>query len=173
MQKTKSNQTNVTVGEEEDSQQAFLNHQQAVFDEMSNFFGSDEATPADVVPVMKHLAHSVLKTFFGSTDTRLMDVGCGTGALFPFYLEAAKEYNISLRITGVDLSPKMVALAQQRANDLVGEDSSDTSITVIASDFVNMMMQEKSEYHDAYDVVVANACYGNFLDSGMKICDVL
>lgn len=39
----------------------------------------------------------------------VLDVACGTGVLFPFYLERGVK-----RITGVDISPKMVSLAKSK-----------------------------------------------------------
>jgi SAM-dependent methyltransferase len=147
------------------SQQAYLDHQQAVFDEMSDFFGSNEATPPDVVPAMRHLSNAILKQQENKPTVKLMDVGCGTGALFPFYLDAAKALNISsLQITGVDLSPKMATLARQRAENLLKEGTKNL-ITIVDSNFVSLMDTEK-EYQGAYNVVVANACFGNFFDIG-------
>jgi ubiquinone/menaquinone biosynthesis C-methylase UbiE len=164
MQKSKSNITAMT----DDSLATYLQHQQAVFDEMSNFFASDDATPPQVVPAMKHLAHCILKRNENTPTTKLIDVGCGTGALFPFYLEAAKTLHIGgLQITGVDLSPKMAALARQRAENLL-QSNSDHSITVTDSDFVTLM-ETNDEHRNAYDVVVANACFGNFFDTGTSI----
>jgi len=161
MQKETSNATMRS----ENSQQAYLQHQQQVFDEMSDFFASDDATPPEVVPVMQHLAHCILKRF-QDQPARLMDVGCGTGALFPFYLEAAKDLNITLDITGVDLSPKMASLARHRADNLVSDDN-ERSITVVDGDFVELMQGDENEYRDSYDAVVANACFANFFDTGM------
>lgn len=161
MQKTTSNTTTNVIENEPSS---YLLHQQQVFDEMSQFFASDDATPPEVVPVMRHLAHSIL-TRFQDQPIKLLDVGCGTGALFPFYLEAANDLNVALEITGVDLSPKMAALARQRADSLVGND--DSFITVVDSDFVTLMQQDDDkEYRDSYDCVVANACFANFFDTG-------
>lgn len=161
MQKTTSNATAIPSDYDEE---AYLNHQQQVFDEMSDFFGSDDATPPEVVPVMRHLAYSILSNFRNEPTTKLMDVGCGTGALFPFYLEAARDLNTTLEITGVDLSPKMAALARQRADTLL-EKYNENSITVLDSDFVTFM-KEQEDYRDSYDAVVANACFGNFFDTG-------
>ena len=167
MQKNKSNITAINSEEEDVSQESYLQHQQSVFDEMSNFFASDDATPPQVVPAMKHLAHCILKRNENTPTTKLMDVGCGTGALFPFYLEAAKTMD-SLQITGVDLSPKMAALARQRAENLLYGKRSNNSITVLDSDFV-AFMETNDEYRNAYDVVVANACFANFFDTGTSI----
>ena len=45
-------------------------------------------------------------------NTVVLDVGCGTGVLFPFYLAR----NVS-RVTGVDISPEMIRIASQKAKD--------------------------------------------------------
>ena len=162
MQKKTSNATMSDV----DTEQAYLNHQQQVFDEMSDFFAGDNATPAEVVPVMRQFAHSILTRCTDQQPTRIMDVGCGTGALFPFYLEAANNLNMTLDITGVDLSPKMANRARQRADSLLSDDSN-SSITIVVSDFVELLQQDDdNEYRDSYDFCVANACFGNFLDTG-------
>ena len=40
-------------------------------------------------------------------DTRVLDVACGTGVMFPYYV--ARGANV----TGIDISPKMVKIAQK------------------------------------------------------------
>ena len=96
---------------------------------MSDFFNSDEATPPDVVPVVSFLVKNALKDVLSFKDPdgepdenkdddddadqskkrlAILDVGCGTGALFSTYLEAADELGVGLDITGLDLSPKMI-----------------------------------------------------------------
>lgn len=52
---------------------------------------------------------------------RVLDVACGTGVLFPFYLERG-----AAQVTGVDLSPEMIRIAAQKHQD--------SRITLIAGD---------------------------------------
>lgn len=51
----------------------------------------------------------------------VLDVACGTGVLFPFYLERSVS-----RITGIDIAPAMIARAKEKFTDprieLVNED---------------------------------------------------
>ena len=42
----------------------------------------------------------------------VLDVACGTGVLFPFYLELG-----AAGVTGIDLSPEMIRVAQSKVND--------------------------------------------------------
>lgn len=42
----------------------------------------------------------------------VLDVACGTGVLFPFYLERGVG-----RLTGIDISPKMIARAKNKFTD--------------------------------------------------------
>jgi ubiquinone/menaquinone biosynthesis C-methylase UbiE len=46
------------------------------------------------------------------SNLAVLDVACGTGVLFPFYLER----NVA-KITGVDLSPRMIERAREKFND--------------------------------------------------------
>lgn len=51
----------------------------------------------------------------------VLDVACGTGVLFPYYLERGVA-----RVTGVDLSPEMIRLA--------GEKCQDSRVTLVVGD---------------------------------------
>jgi riboflavin kinase len=106
---------------------------------------------------------------------RLLDVGTGTGALIPFYEQAIQAHNHRhrrndvLRITGVDLSPNMIAEARHKYRHLLTEanaakDVASPSSTVI-DDFVvsNILEYVLPEGDAKYDAIVLNACFGNFL----------
>jgi magnesium-protoporphyrin O-methyltransferase len=71
-------------------------------------------------------------------DTKILDAGCGTGALA---IELAKR---GAEVTAIDLSPKLVELARQRAatSQLIGE------ITFHSGDMLNGA-------HGEFDYVVA------------------
>lgn len=45
-------------------------------------------------------------------DSVVLDVACGTGVLFPYYLERKARH-----ITGVDLSPEMIRIAHSKFSD--------------------------------------------------------
>jgi len=111
---------------------------------MADFFDSEEATPDDVRPILQSLVGRSLARMWECQDSaeptspngdgdddvddasadesneyHILDVGCGVGALFPYYVEAADAMDIRLKVTGVDLSPQMTALAKSNAGDLM------------------------------------------------------
>ena len=163
--------------------QDYLNHQQECFDEMSGFFNSDEATPPEVVPVLKFLVQKALvesmkgKGVDDEKKLNILDVGCGTGALFSTYLEVADELGIELDITGLDLSPKMVDFATENSKKLLKDSANDKhSIAIENGDFVQKILgveisneiltgfdhgvidDATSPYRGKFDAVMINAC---------------
>lgn len=158
-----------------------LNHQREVFDEMSAFFDSPEATPEDVRPSLRYIVQRALRQMVGGRDGgrfRVLDVGCGTGALFPFYVEAADGMGIELDIVGLDLSEKMAECANVNARRMT-EESGKHSVRCRVGDFVETVMGEKvckesfvgfggkgmdEDFDETFDAVVINACFGNFID---------
>jgi len=64
---------------------------------------------------------------------RILDVGCGTGALFPYYAEAADALDIHVVVTGVDLSAEMTSLAVSNADDLMAEEEEEEEETTTTS----------------------------------------
>jgi SAM-dependent methyltransferase len=181
-QKAVSSGTENTSTESESSLtiQSYLKHQQKCFDDMSDFFNSDEATPPDVVPVLKLLVKKALvESTEGKDDKKLsiLDVGCGTGALFSTYLEVADDLGIELDITGLDLSPKMIEFATENVNKLLEEEGDGKhSIACETGDFVQTILgveicnealtgfdhgvvnEFTSEYRGMFDAVMINAC---------------
>ena len=180
--------------------QGHLDHQREVFDEMSEFFNSDEATPPEVEPILdflvkKALLQSIESRLEAKTEgedgaqqsqpLRVLDVGCGTGALFSSYIKAANELGIELDIKGVDLSPKMIDLARVNSQKLV-EGNGKHTIDCEMCDFVQRVMGVESctpslvgfdggivdgteGFRGAFDVCVINACFGNFFDSNSVV----
>jgi riboflavin kinase len=193
------------------SPSAFVEHQRRVFDGMAGWFASDEAIPSGLRPAYRHLANRILRAAIDSRSPReaaappdseaqprqkrrqrralrLLDVGCGTGALFPFLREAVKLWNdgheagaVQLRVTGVDLSPNMIAEARDKYRDWLkpaqgdddnnDEEGDDDVILedLIASDVLEYAPLPEDVYGDSaepklFDVIVLNACFGNFLD---------
>lgn len=80
---------------------------------------------------------------------KILDVGCGTGALFPYYLKAADNAGIDLSITGLDLSPKMISLAKKWGETLLtslGEGGgSKYNFNFVEGDFVRTVLGEEYE----------------------------
>ena len=204
-----------------------LQRQQEMFDDLSDFFNSDDATPEEVKPSLGFLMNQVLVDMMDCHDEgveryhsrngdannndddddenttqktvkdfKILDVGCGTGALFPFYLQQAKEIdeNVNLHIMGLDLSPKMIQYAKTNSNVLLEETNTKGkhSFEFDNGDFVQLVLGERygndnqirnddtvvdfgqgvvsngpTEKHvGKYDAVVINACFGNFYDPG-------
>lgn len=196
-----------------DSLSEHLAHQRDTFDSMADFFDSEEATPDDVRPILQSLVGRSLARMLECQDSagpspkgdgdddndasanesneyHILDVGCGVGALFPYYVEAADAMDIRLKVTGVDLSPQMTALAKSNADDLVAVEQEEEegggeatlprhTFDVATGDFVEMVLginyydlndgagyenEDTNQYRSMYDAVVVNACYGNFYD---------
>lgn len=62
--------------------------------------------------------------------TRVLDIACGTGVLFPFYLERGVA-----KVTGVDISAQMVKIAVEKYRD--------PRINVICADFEDLTATER------------------------------
>lgn len=198
-----------------DSLSDHLAHQRDTFDSLADFFYSDEATPDDVRPILQSLVGRSLARMLECEDSaesgqkdegnneddpaaapadsiseyHILDIGCGVGALFPYYVEAADAMDIRLKVTGIDLSPKMTALAKSNADELMAEEKEEEesgesagprhTFDVVTGDFVEMILgahyyelndgvgyenDDTNQYRAVYDAVVVNACYGNFYD---------
>mmetsp|Transcript_16807 Transcript_16807/g.24964 ORF Transcript_16807/g.24964 Transcript_16807/m.24964 type:complete len:401 (+) Transcript_16807:213-1415(+) len=177
----------------------FLQHQAEVFDEFSSFFNSSEACPPEVQPLLHFIVSKFLTQIRQnkkSTDQneeetyKIVDVGCGTGVLFPFFMSIAHdmslkeklENDIKLQIMGVDLSSKMIQCAQERVKSLIaapteGGVDQKYNFELVANDFVSLILDNSdgdSDVNEAggtnghvgkYDGVMVNACFGNFLDT--------
>ena len=76
----------------------------------------------------------------------VMDVACGTGILFPFYLERGVD-----RVTGIDISPEMVRLAREK---FAGEER----IQVLCGDV------EEAAFEEKFDRVVLHNAFPHFPD---------
>ena len=78
---------------------------------------------------------AIINTILDHADIReglsVLDVACGTGILFPFYLER----NVS-RITGIDIAPAMIARAGEKYSDpRIALRNEDVEEAVFASPF--------------------------------------
>jgi riboflavin kinase len=150
----------------------FRNHQKKVFDGMAEYFAAGETVPAELVPVYKHLVEQILSCSSRVVDqlnddetvvvVKILDVACGTGALWPYLAQTASEKGIRIEVTGVDLSPNMVQAAATTADTLFDEylfSSIRHTFAVVESDILSY-----ESIHDeaAFDLIVANACFGNF-----------
>jgi len=171
-----------TVIDEENKKESYLDLQKKTFQDLSTFFNSDEATPDDVKPILKTLVSNFLTDIIDSKsntddeadstqnkDISIMDVGCGTGALFPFFIEVADEMNISnLKVVGLDLTPDMVSKAEQNAQALLSSTSkTNYTIETVQSDFVEYAVHlgdSKKKNGELFDGIIMNSVFGNFWD---------
>ena len=78
---------------------------QAFFDRLAPAWDSARITREDILREIMGLADI-------TPGCRVLDVACGTGVLFPYYLERG-----AAAVTGIDLSPEMVRLAQKKYQD--------------------------------------------------------
>ena len=186
-QKGVSAQKSNTVKGKRESLEEHLTHQKDVFDDMADFFHSGEASAPEIEPVLDYIVEKALRQMMSQsseTNFKIMDVGSGTGALFPYYLNVADTLGIQLNITGVDLSDKMTSYGQENAEKLISDDTRRQKhfIECITGDFIEIIMGHKSsqkditgfstgvvneitgKYRGKYDAVVINACFANFFD---------
>lgn len=136
-----------------------LKHQKQVFDAMADTFSSGETISDNLFPVYQYLA----KTIIGPSESsmKILDVACGSGALWPFLLEessSAMEEGNRLDVTGIDLSESMVSAANQLAKTL-GDGQERATFRAIESEILAYCKEAENGF---YDVVVINACFGNF-----------
>ena len=180
-------------------EQDFLSLQRQTFDDMADWFASGQGIPDELIPIYQYLTRSILDSYRSSlppldrqeddkesepllTDSnqpvRILDVACGAGALWDFLLRT-KDDNLDLDITGVDLSPKMVQVAQTKADTILSDKTlagPQTTIRVVESDILDYCATDKSssdenekEISGSYDVVISNASFGNFFNPGMVL----
>lgn len=77
----------------------------------------------------------------------VLDVACGTGVLFPFYLQRGVA-----SVTGIDFSPEMVKIAAEKY-------SNDTVIQVICGDV------EEAKFDRKFDAVMVYNAFPHFQDA--------
>eukprot|EP00527_Entomoneis_sp_CCMP2396_P001536 CAMPEP_0198141934 /NCGR_PEP_ID=MMETSP1443-20131203/4848_1 /TAXON_ID=186043 /ORGANISM="Entomoneis sp., Strain CCMP2396" /LENGTH=536 /DNA_ID=CAMNT_0043804823 /DNA_START=109 /DNA_END=1719 /DNA_ORIENTATION=- len=164
------------------SENDFLKHQAQTFDEMAPVFAKKETIPEHLLHVYQTLAFKILEVLINERQAasgvnedqdflrpyQILDVACGTGALWPFLLEKATAMNMTLLIQGLDLSPRMVECAKEHAASLLTPDSSHR-IEVVCSDImeyhgapVESEEQNETTTYTSYDAVICNACWANF-----------
>ena len=94
----------------------------------------------------QHVVDEAVRALAGVPTPRVLDLGCGTGALAERLLDAIP----GCRLTGLDLSPRMVEVARVRLHDRAG---------VLLGD------AERLPFHDgAFDVVVCNDSFHHYPD---------
>lgn len=76
----------------------------------------------------------------------VLDVACGTGVMFPYYLERQ-----AASVTGIDISPEMAKIA-------AGKFSEDSRVTVVCADVENAV------FHRKFDSIVVYNAFPHFPD---------
>ncbi|CAM9333128.1 unnamed protein product [Pylaiella littoralis] len=175
--------TMTSEGKEEVRQQASREahhlRQAAVFDSQVPFFSSPQATPQEQYPSLRRIAEACRPD--GEEAARVVDAGCGTGALVSFLKEAgAKE----MEVTGVDLSPEMGTVFKERfpeseiitanfvdyANELVALREKTAAAATANNDGAGATADYKEkEKAGRIGTVVFNAVFGNLWDQGVAL----
>lgn len=109
----------------------------------------------------------------GGKALRILDVGCGTGQMFRYYLQAAASMRLKLDIIAIDLSLQMVQSARRSAEEALDESPS-SSISVLEREFTECRSpSNETKRNDAnwsdnhiYDGILINRCFGEFFSSG-------
>ena len=81
-----------------------------------------------------------------SAGMDILDVACGTGVMFPYYLERG-----AASVTGIDISPEMAKIA-------AGKYEGDSRVRVICGDV------EATEFTGKFDVIVVYNAFPHFPD---------
>ena len=76
----------------------------------------------------------------------VLDVACGTGVMFPYYLQLG-----AASVTGIDISPEMAKIAEEKYAD-------DARVRVICADV------EEAQFDRKFDVVVVYNAFPHFPD---------
>ena len=103
----------------------------AFFDSLAPAWDSGRITREDILREIMDFADI-------TPGCRVLDVACGTGVLFPCYLERG-----AAAVTGIDLSPEMARIAREKHRD--------RRLTVLAGDV------EEAELGEFDRIVVLNA----------------
>lgn len=90
-----------------------------------------------VVMYQRQIVHEIIKPTLSNAMT-LLDVGCGPGSDFEYYK------NFNAKVTAIDISPKMVQLAKNRADSIQ-----------LSAEIYNSSL-ESFETEKKFDVIVLN-----------------
>lgn len=105
--------------------------------------GIQTLTKGKLYPLYEQLAAEL------PPHAQVLDIGCGTGA---FSIIAAQQ-NCSIK--GIDINPEMLAIAEQKRNQL----------NIESVEFVEMGVAElESEEDSSYDAVISGLCFSELSD---------
>lgn len=77
--------------------------------EVINFFDKYAPSWDNNLKINEKIIDEILSTAGIKPGDSILDIACGTGVLFPFYLKAGVS-----EITGIDISPKMIDIAKTK-----------------------------------------------------------
>lgn len=86
-----------------------------------------------------------------SKGLEILDVACGTGVMFDYYLARG-----AASVTGIDISPKMAQIAKEKYND-------NKSVSVICGDVL------QAEFGKKFDLIVVYNAFPHFPDPNALI----
>lgn len=78
-------------------------------DDIKDFFNEHALSWDEQLKINYQVMDEILKTIDIKPGEKILDVACGTGVMFPFYLKAKAG-----SITGVDISPNMIEIAKNK-----------------------------------------------------------
>lgn len=116
--------------------------------EIANFFDGCAPFWDDDMIRNEEVIATILDKAAVKEGSHVLDIACGTGVLFPDYLDR----NVA-SITGIDISPEMVKIAQEKFPD----------IEVICGD------AEKYPFQNQFDVVMIYNAFPHFLNPSCLI----
>jgi ubiquinone/menaquinone biosynthesis C-methylase UbiE len=124
----------MAMGAETDQDRSKRHHQRALFDGVAGLYEASRlGYPRDIVEF-------VVATAALGQDSRVLEVGCGTGQL----TEHLAGFGFSL--TAIDIGPSMIAVARHRLEG--------TAISLLAAAFENFAAAEAS-----FDLIVSGAAF--------------
>ena len=97
------------------------------------------------------IINTILDNAKVTAGSRVLDVACGTGVLFPDYLLRSVD-----EVVGIDISPKMVSAAHEKFGSI-------SSIKLINADAETVKLKK------AFDCIVIYNAFPHFLDPGRLI----
>ena len=109
----------------------------AFFDSRAEFWDAETVKSDEII-------ESILDNVRASAGQNILDVACGTGVMFPYYLRRR-----AASITGIDISPAMAKIAAEKFADA-------ENIRVICGDV------EETDFAQSFDLVMVYNAFPHF-----------
>ncbi|MBQ1235790.1 MAG: class I SAM-dependent methyltransferase [Oscillospiraceae bacterium] len=111
----------------------------AFFDSRAQFWDAEMIKSDEII-------ETILDNVKASAGMNVLDVACGTGVMFPYYLKRN-----AASITGIDISPKMAEIAAEKF-------ACEEKIRVICGDV------EETEFSQKFDLIMVYNAFPHFPD---------